>query len=280
MPCRLIINADDFGFTEHINRAVWDLAQNNTLSSTNVMANMPYADAITQVAADCPSLGIGVHINLTQGQPISAPSTVPSLVDKYGSFWPRRELVRRALHGQISAKECQREIAAQVARVQELAGTRVDHWNSHEGIHRYEPITSAALSVCHGAGIAGMRTHRHKFIGAGGQQFLARLTTWAKETYYRWLSWRGRRHFVLADGILAIYEQPARAVIQFLVHNELPAGTWELICHPAVSTSGLIQTTMLDARVEEYRAMSSDAFRNVVARLELTRFVDLVGQGK
>ena len=80
MPPRLIINADDFGLTPGINRAIIELHRAGVLTSATLMATGPAFDDAAALARSNPSLGVGCHIVLTDGSPASPPETIPSLL--------------------------------------------------------------------------------------------------------------------------------------------------------------------------------------------------------
>ncbi len=84
----LIVNADDFGLTEGVNRAIIDGHRNGIITSTTLMANGMAFDSAVAAGLAAPALGIGVHLNLTQGRPVSSASRVPSIVTPRGSFYP------------------------------------------------------------------------------------------------------------------------------------------------------------------------------------------------
>ena len=87
---KLIINADDFGFSKSINNGIIDAYKEGLISSTTIMINMPYTcDAISKWKENS-LLGIGLHINLTQGSPIS--DDVKSLVDENNAFHKHRKI--------------------------------------------------------------------------------------------------------------------------------------------------------------------------------------------
>ena len=79
---KLIINADDFGMAKSINNAVFELSALGSISSTSVMVNMPYAAEVTTLK----NIGVGLHVNLTQGKAILDKSEINSLVDENGDF--------------------------------------------------------------------------------------------------------------------------------------------------------------------------------------------------
>lgn len=82
----LIINADDFGLSPSVNRGIIEAFEVGNISSTTMMANMPgFEDAVEHILK-CPTLGVGMHFNLTYGSPINPPERVPSLVNEHGRF--------------------------------------------------------------------------------------------------------------------------------------------------------------------------------------------------
>lgn len=263
MANNIIINADDFGFTTGVNQAILELGRLGILSATNVMANMPFAHESCEVARQLPDLNIGVHLNLTQGKPVCDPHEIRSIVDSSGHFYPLKTLVRRTLTGRVLPQHAHREIKAQVQLLQTWLGGQVNHWNSHEGIHRYEPFASLSIWVCKAAQLRAMRSHRHYFVSSPNEYQSWRRR--AKETYYEWLSWRGTRHFRLPEGTLVIAGKDTVDVLRIIAEVELPRGTWELVVHPATTTDGLYQSILMESRIAEYQYLASSTFREIVA---------------
>src|SRR3954447_18573752 len=112
MPPKLIINADDFGLTPGINRAVIELHRANVLTSATLMASGPAFDDAVGLAQSHPALGVGCHIVLTDGAPVSPLESIPTLLGPDGqSFRPSLlDFVRALLRGQINEKEIEREV--------------------------------------------------------------------------------------------------------------------------------------------------------------------------
>ena len=82
----LIVNADDFGISEGINRGILEAHLYGIVTSTTVMPNgLSLANAIS-LAKSNPSLGVGIHINIVEGKPVSNGHLIPSLVNKDGNF--------------------------------------------------------------------------------------------------------------------------------------------------------------------------------------------------
>src|SRR5215472_7118763 len=80
MPPRLILNADDFGLTRGINRAIAQLHQAGALTSATLMATGPAFDDAVAVARANPTLGVGCHITLVDAIPAASPETIPTLL--------------------------------------------------------------------------------------------------------------------------------------------------------------------------------------------------------
>jgi len=87
MAGRLIVNADDFGLCEGVNRAVKQAHTEGILTSATIMAGMPAAAEAVELAGEMPSLGVGVHLNLTEGTPVSRDRQVEVLLDAGGEFY-------------------------------------------------------------------------------------------------------------------------------------------------------------------------------------------------
>ena len=85
MVKKFILNADDFGISNDLNRAVLEAYQLGILKSASLMANGPaFENAINEVLPNCPDLGVGIHINLIEGYSLCQDNT--SLVDSDGRF--------------------------------------------------------------------------------------------------------------------------------------------------------------------------------------------------
>ena len=68
---RVIVNADDFGFSAGISAGIIRAHREGIVTSTTVVANMPAAEQAVEMLADAPRMGVGVHLNACQGLPLS-----------------------------------------------------------------------------------------------------------------------------------------------------------------------------------------------------------------
>jgi predicted glycoside hydrolase/deacetylase ChbG (UPF0249 family) len=143
---RLIVNADDFGAAASVNRGILHAYHNGIVTSTTVMINCPdAAPGLEQALASAPDLGIGLHLNLTEGRPVSPPESIPSLVNPDGFFydmddWPARLKTFEGEH-------IQREVTAQINRFIALTGRPPDHLDSHCHTTYLHPAGMRAMLV-------------------------------------------------------------------------------------------------------------------------------------
>ncbi len=132
---KLIINADDFGYSRGVNYAIVDSHCAGILTSTTIMANMPGFDHAVELAHQTPTLGIGIHLTLTCGRPLLSGHT--TLVDDSGTF-PRLGFYEDPSTA-VSLDEVRAEWTAQIERAL-AAGIVPTHLDSHHHIHTYKNL--------------------------------------------------------------------------------------------------------------------------------------------
>jgi predicted glycoside hydrolase/deacetylase ChbG (UPF0249 family) len=138
MPLRLIINSDDYGLTPEVSRGIRDAHRHGIVTSTTCMLNLPSAAADIAIALrETPRLGLGVHLVLTAGRPLSAPEGVPSLCAEDGRFWKLPVLQNRI--ALIDPSDAEREWRAQIAAFVAAAGRAPTHLDSHHHSSYFSP---------------------------------------------------------------------------------------------------------------------------------------------
>ncbi len=140
-PARtLIVNADDFGLTRGVSRGILEARRAGIVTSTTVIVNRPIdAGLIDELKAS--GLGIGLHLNLTLGPPVSDPRRVSSLVDAQGQF------IRDALEVAARARkdEARIELGTQIDAFRRLIGRFPTHLDSHHHVGRHPSILELVL---------------------------------------------------------------------------------------------------------------------------------------
>ena len=153
----MIVNADDLGRSEAHNAAILRALDEGLATSASLMANMPSA-----VAA--PGHVVGVHLNLTTGEPLSG--AIPRFCDSDGRFveWRRESGLFRVTREEGAAVA--REWRAQVERAREL-GVEVAHLDSHHHVHTEWPLGAIAIRLARECGIPRVRLARNCGAGLG-----------------------------------------------------------------------------------------------------------------
>lgn len=126
---RLIVNADDFGLTTGVSRAILYGMANGILTDTSALVTAPGFAASVALAQNAGVQAMGVHVLLTMGTPALPPEKVPSLVDANGRFYTRDQFLNRT----ISFMEVEAEIEAQI-RLLKDSGLRLNHIDCHHGL--------------------------------------------------------------------------------------------------------------------------------------------------
>jgi predicted glycoside hydrolase/deacetylase ChbG (UPF0249 family) len=154
----LILNADDFGLTRGVNRAVAELHAAGALTSATLMANGAAFDDAVRIALAHPTLGVGCHVVLTDGLPLSDPQTIPTLLGPDGKSFRSSlaDFLLAVLRGKVSEDDIIREATAQVQRLQR-AGIDVTHIDTHKHTHILPRVARPLLQVAERNGIHAIR---------------------------------------------------------------------------------------------------------------------------
>lgn len=128
---KIIINADDFGYSTAVNLGIIESFKKGVLTSATLMANMPGCDEAIELAKENPSFGVGGHLVLTCGRPIHERST---LVDKDGKFFGLSDY---KLHRyKMDDSEIFEEWCSQIDYLMNQ-GIKLTHLDSHHHVHTF-----------------------------------------------------------------------------------------------------------------------------------------------
>lgn len=166
MEKRLIINADDFGFSSGVNEGIIKGHTNGVLTSATIMANMPAAEEAVELAKQNPTLGVGVHLNLTDGIPLTRNETIAFLLNEKGNFTLKpAKLAIMLLFSRELRAAAETELAAQIQWVIDR-GIKPTHLDSHKHIHAYPLLFPIVCSLAMRFGISAMRyAFEPKYVG-------------------------------------------------------------------------------------------------------------------
>jgi chitin disaccharide deacetylase len=287
---RLIVNADDFGFTSGVNRAIAEAHTRGVVTSSTLMANGPAFAEAAQLAKTLPQLSVGCHVVLIDGDPVLDAEKVPSLTTRNPPRHFRDDLktfAARALAGRIDPDEITAEATAQIRKIQS-AGISLSHFDTHKHTHLFPKILRPLLRAGAACGVSALRNPFGPRLPFLSGRLLARPNLWKRYAEVRILQrFAGkfreavdREGFTTPDGTLGIVV--TGALDQTLFHaiaRSIPPGTWEFVCHPGYNDADLktAQTRLRASRETELRVLTLPAARTLLSQegIELISYRDL-----
>jgi len=268
MAARIIVNADDFGLTLGVNRAIRELHQAGVLTSATLMATGRAFDDAVGIAHANPRLGVGCHIVLTDGVPVSNPDSIPTLLGPDGKHLRPSlgEFVFALLRGRIKESEIEHEALAQVRKLQR-AGIDVTHLDTHKHTHFFPSVARPLLRIAESSSIGAIRNPFEprwcRNLGRG--KFMRRLQLALFDGLKSQFDGHRqiRNGYVLTTegtvGVSATGQLNAEALHKIL--EDAPDGLWELVCHPGYNDADL---AAVKTRLRGQREMEREALLSVV----------------
>jgi len=284
---RLIVNADDFGLTYGVNRAIVEAHEHGIVTSATLMANGNAVSQAIDLTASAPRLSVGCHVLLVDGSPVCDAAQVSSLIIESGTPRFRTSIFDFALQcmrGKLVPNEVETEVTAQIRKLQ-AGGIVVSHLDTHKHTHLFPQVLRPLLQAARNCGVRAVRNPAEPIR-------LARVATkpalWKRWAQVRVLN-RLAREFraavkdagmITPDGTLGVVvtgvmdEQLLKAIIE-----RIPEGTWELVCHPGYDDDDLarVGTRLRSSRVRELELLKSPTMRKELENheIELISYRDL-----
>lgn len=245
---RLIINADDFGFTRDVNDGIVDAHREGILTATTLMANGDAFEHAVNLARETPSLDIGCHLVIVQGQSVLNPDRTlpPTLPD----------VVAALLRGTLNVYE---EFAAQITKIR-AAGIQPTHLDTHKHTHLLPPVLKAITRAARDFGIPWVRK---PVDFSTGPSLMSKLIALRKPALTR--AFKGLRTTDHFAGFQITGSLTEASLISTL--ESLPEGITELMCHPGRLGPELQASTtrLKESRRIELEALTSPRVKAVIA---------------
>lgn len=237
----LIVNADDWNLTGGVSRGILEAHRRGVVTSTTALVNLPVDEALLAELLATPTLGVGLHLNLTWGRPLSPPEAVPSLVDEEGRF--RRD--PQAAAARAKPLEARQELEAQLETFAALFGRPPTHLDSHHHLHRHPPLDELVLDLALATGLP-LRNQDPGFRDRLRQRGLA-----------------------TPDHFLGDVGTDPYWTVSRLLHTlaRLEEGVTELMCHPGQYDEALAPSRYGRQRAAELAALADPEVRSTVERL-------------
>lgn len=288
---RLIVNADDFGYTSGVNRAIFEAHTSGIVTSATLMATGRAFSEAVEMAKAAPRLSVGCHVVLIDGETVSPASGISSLASANGT--PRfgddlKSFAVRGLAGRIKAGEIEMEARAQIQKLQ-AAGVSVSHFDTHKHTHLFPSILRPLLRAATTCGVRALRNPFGPRLPLRSSDLLARPNLWTRFVEMQALSFFAakfcttvdREGFVTPNGTLGIEVTGTLDETLFrAISQSVPEGTWEFVCHPGYNDADLqnARTRLRESREIELRVLTLHDARELLVRegIELISYRDLV----
>jgi predicted glycoside hydrolase/deacetylase ChbG (UPF0249 family) len=244
---KLIVNADDFGYTERVSAGILRSHREGIVTATTLMTNAPHTDAAVELARRTPSLDVGVHLVLSFDRPLADVARLRSLVDKDGKFFRTKELLRR----DIDRDEALLEYRAQYQKARELLGREPTHVDTHHWVHDHPALEWAIGELARETGAAA-RIHSDQQRDRLRARGVRTPDHFAREFQYE-----GK---VGVDSLLALLQRLAAQ-----------SGVTELMCHPGEADEAMAKRSgYARERPTELATLTDPRVRAAVRDLRIT----------
>jgi len=272
---RAIVNADDFGFSPSVTEGILRAHREGVVTSTTVMAGAPDAERAVGLLASAPDLGVGVHLNASQGRCLSAAGE--ALAGRDG-------VMRRTGIGLIFAcalrprllRAIEAEFDAQIRWLLDR-GVTPTHLDTHRHCHGHTPIFSRVVRLAKRYHIPFVRRLRERLPGGGWPKAPAKqkriaLALNALSPLQRWTN----KSVLITTGTWGVaHTGRIDSAWLMLAAERLPPGVTEIMTHPGTGADDADMATRLSAgRAGELAALCDPAVREAFRRddIELTHY--------
>jgi chitin disaccharide deacetylase len=280
---RLIVNADDFGLTAGVNRAILELHSAGLLTSTTLMARAGASEEAIEIACATPTLGVGCHVLLVDGTPALPAHQVRSLTHRGSAhfFTSLSSLLPRLALGRVRPAQIEAETRAQIEFLINR-GVRLTHIDTHKHTHMFPAILRPVLRAARACGVLTIRNP----FEPGWAVRATPCAAWLRAVQVgllRTLEPACRRiiaeeGFTTTSGTLAVVGTGTfdAATLRALL-RQLPEGAdsaWELVTHPGYND---VDLDRVRTRLRESRDVERQALRALkeFPSLQLISFADL-----
>ena len=264
---RLIVTGDDFGLAEPVNRAIEIGYREGILTTASLMvAGAAAADAVAR-AKRLPDLGVGLHLVVAEGSPVSPSDQIPNLVDSAGRFYDH--LLHAALRFFFlpgSRRQLESEIRAQFEAFR-ATGLTLDHVNAHNHMHLHPTVLGLLMRVASDYGSPPIRVPQEAHGTSGRKRPSESLANLAIRPWLGLLRLRLRRAgFRSNDWVLGLHQTGSMdedTVLRLLEH--LPEGITEMYFHAATERCPEIDRCTPEYLHEaELRTLTSTRVRDAI----------------
>ena len=240
----LILNADDYGRTASISKGIRQAHLDGLVTTTTAMMNFPTVqDDLRTAMAECPKLGLGVHLTLTAGRPVLPASQLPTLTTPNGTFFRLNDLGNA--YAQVNPIELKAEWRAQIEKLL-ATGATIDHLDSH---HHTSYYTEAGFGIMLDlAAEYGAPLRRPRALANPDNdrlEFTERIL-------------RERSAWCPGNFVTDFYDEGATLDNLLKIFNSLPEGVTEIMSHPGYVDEEILRDSAYNTQRERELAILTD----------------------
>jgi hopanoid biosynthesis associated protein HpnK len=275
---QLIVNADDFGLTQAVSKGILDAHNEGIVTSASLMANGSAFDTAVSISRRTPELGIGVHLNLTAGTPVSTDLRIRSLVDHTGRMhFSVSRLLQAIVLRRVDLAHVETELRSQISKVVS-AGILPTHLDGHKHVHLLPGVSDIVIRLAQEFSIRSIRCPHEvapdlrtllrcsdSRSAVIKQHLVARAVSVFARAFEKKLA---KARLLFPDHFYGLSETGflhTRGILGIV--GALPEGVSELMCHPGYLDDDLVNagTRLLAQREAEMRALTAPTVKTLVA---------------
>jgi len=237
----LIINADDYGYYPCVSQGILEAAKSGALTATGILANSPDIATQLQWLNGIEHLDVGVHLNLTCGQPLTK-VMAEKLEHWQGQFPNAYVMSGLLLTGKINLADVRAEWRAQIETCQ---SQKLRFLNSHEHIHMLPLLFPLVLELAKDYGIEHVRLTQAEWLAPFG------LSALIRNSLMQTMHFINQRHLKVKQPLFLGLSRSGKLDYDYLttIFSKLkPGQSYELMCHPGRFNP----TEISDARLLAY----------------------------
>ncbi len=156
----LIVNADDFGYSEEVNAAILRAHREGILTSASLMVAEPGCEQAVKIARQTPTLGVGLHLVVSYDHALLPSRDIPLIVNGEGKFGADPFRVAMLYYYNKKAQaQMKQEMAAQFARFAQF-GLEWSHVDGHQHFHLHPTVWDTLLDLCDTYNVHRLRVPR------------------------------------------------------------------------------------------------------------------------
>lgn len=284
---KIIVNADDFGISRTVNRAVINGIKNGILTSVSVIPNMPAFEDAMRKFNTVENIGLGIHLNISEYKSkLRTKEKNSKLYDNQGKFNNNFFQILTKSNDEDFMFEVEHEFRSQIEAVLKYA--QPDHLNSHSHIHSIPKIFNLVCELAKEYGIPAIRTQNEHFYLTEKLKDKTQWKNWLNNKFYKNFIYREilkyfseinkttlnkfslkSNDFSIGIGYSGMMDFEAIKEGIKTIKNQ--NGILEIICHPDLNEQKL-------SNLIEYKSICDSEMKKYIENFELISFKNYAEQ--